>query len=184
VRMTKNQFDPSSTSPEFRAEIDAITRRYDPDKVRGQLLDMTQLARRFPHSIEVVQAFNRAERGPRQFNCYMYALDIHNSPSIAKLLEHPGLPLGNDFMQWLVESRRLKPTAATLKNDDIILYSNVEGVQHAGRWNGERVVSKWGLAHLWKHGIFEIPTRYGQVARSYRGVKRALAEKWYQEFVE
>jgi hypothetical protein len=183
MRKHKNQFDPSIAPPELRAEIEAITRRYDPDKVHGQLADMESLRLRFPHSVGIVEAVDVALAGPRQFNCYMYALNIHDSSRIAGLLATTVRPLGNEFMRWLVDSRRLKATADGLQHNDIILYSDEYSPLHAGRWNGSAVVSKWGLAHLWKHPIFEVPTRYGHIARSYRGVNASQAEKWFFDYM-
>jgi hypothetical protein len=183
MRNPMNQFDSSVASAELRAEIEVITRRYDPDKVRGQLADIGKLRRRFLHSIEVIQAVDVATEGPGQFNCYMYALNVHDSSRIAALLGTTDQPLGNEFMRWLVKSRRLKATTDGLKDDDMILYSDDRGPLHAGRWSGTAVVSKWGLAHLWKHGMFEVPTRYGHIVRTYRGVKAQQAEKWFVDYL-
>jgi hypothetical protein len=183
MRSLENQHDSSLASPELRAEVEAITRRHDPDKVRGQLADIASLKPRFPHSIEIVEAVDVAVAGPGQFNCYMYALNVQDSPRVAALLGNTTRPLGKEFMRWLVKSRRLKAAIDVLKDGDIILYSAEGGPLHAGRWNGSAVISKWGLAHLWKHAIFEVPTRYGHIARSYRSVKAQQAEKWFSDFL-
>jgi hypothetical protein len=183
MRRPKNEFDASVGSPQLRAELDVITRRYDPDQVRRQLGDIQSLNAGHPHSIECLEAVDLAIAGPGQFNCYMYALNIHDSAQVAELLANTTRPLGNGFMRWLIQTRRLKPTSDALQINDIIVYCDEEGPKHAGRWNGAAVVSKWGLAHLWEHGMFEVPTRYGHLVRSYRGVKARQAEKWFADYL-
>ena len=179
MRRPKNEFDASVGSPGLRAALEAITRRYDPDPVREQLADVSSLRKCNPHSIEIVEAVDHAVAGPGQFNCYMYALNIHDSAKIARLLANTTRPLGNGFIRWLIQTRRLKPTTDALQSNDLIVYADEEGPKHAGRWDGSAVISKWGLAHLWRHGMFEVPNRYGHIVRSYCGVKASQAEKWF-----
>lgn len=184
MRTSKNLIDASAASSALRAEIEIITNRYSPEEVGRQLMDIAALRLRFAHSIEVASAVDRAIPGYGQFNCYMYALNLHESGRIVQLLERTAHPLGNDFMRWLVETRRLKPRTDGLQPNDLILYSDMTGPKHAGRWDGSLVVSKWGLAHVWKHGTFEVPTSYGDIVRSYRAVASTRAEHWFADYLQ
>ena len=146
MQKTRDQFDPpgaAATSIALRAELEAITGRYAPTEVLRQVANVAALRSQFIYSVEVVLAVEQAVAGYGQFNCYMYALNIHQSERIVALLERTTQPLGNEFMRWLVKTRRLKPTTSDRQNEDLILYSHSTGPKHAGRWDGSAVVSKW-----------------------------------------
>jgi hypothetical protein len=112
----------------------------------------------------------------------MYALNVRRSPEIAGLLSETDLPFGNNFIAWLAESARLKLVAYPTR-DDVILYSTVNGPRHAGRWDVNSVVSKWGLGHLWRHGVFEVRSSYGDIIQTYAHVDPKPVAHWFAEYV-
>jgi hypothetical protein len=46
-----------------------------------------------------------------------------------------------------------------------VVYAAGSRIEHAGRVNKKAIESKWGLGHTWRHGLYEVPWRYGNVVR-------------------
>jgi hypothetical protein len=70
-----------------------------------------------------------------------------------------------------------------MKAGDIAIYFNDEHPVHAGTWDGDLLISKWGLySHLWRHGVCELPIEYGEEIRFYRrlpvSIIREAFERW------
>ena len=181
----QNPFDPSLANPPLRDALEEISNRYDPKDVAKQIPDVKHLRRRHDHAIRLIEAVAEASAGPGQYNCYMYALNVHRSPAVTDLLARRNIAFGNDFMAWLIESGRLTPISAdAAAAGDIVLYSDRSGPKHAGRWDGKAVQSKWGLGHLWSHRVFEVRSSYGDAAQAYQRVDSAAMAQWFVEYAD
>jgi len=120
-----------------------------------------------PHAISILPA---PEDEPlEEFNCIMHALGI-----VARL-EHACGPLGRwyadtGFVRYLVAQAVLTPCGA--RCGAIITWSSAEGLKHAGRIvSPGRVLSKWGVGHVYEHGFDEVPASYGNRMDFYGGVE-------------
>ena len=47
-----------------------------------------------------------------------------------------------------------------------------------------RVVSKWGLGHLWEHNILEVPISYGNEYKYYKDIQKEEAINSFCKFAE
>ena len=120
---------------------------------------IADLAREIPHSIRL------APVGPdllvASYNCFEFALGLAGRQEVQLISRYlPSTFCNGDFVQSLVDSSTLKPTAAP-STHDLVLYRNRAEITHAGLVSGSRVISKWGTGHLWLHGLLEVPRSYG-----------------------
>ena len=141
------------------------------DRLRALLEDMTHdgspidshpdrlaaIAQGVPHSIRVLPA--PYDEPLDQFNCVMHALGL-----IARL-ESPCTPLGRfladtTFLRRLIDDGVLRGSKA--RSGAIVVWSTADAIKHVGLLVTEsRAVSKWGIDHLCEHGLFEVPSSYG-----------------------
>jgi hypothetical protein len=92
-----------------------------------------------------------------------------------------------DFAHWLLANNLLtEVTQADVREGDIVFYFSVDGrFKHAGRMLADgRIVSKWGIGHLYEHGIFEVPESYGNAVRFFRGLSYDEAFENFMRFAE
>jgi hypothetical protein len=54
---------------------------------------------------------------------------------------------------------------------------------HVGLVDGDRIRSKWGIGHVWRHPRFEVPERYGDLILFFAPVKRAATVRAYNAYV-
>lgn len=90
---------------------------------------------------------------------------------------------GADFTRWLIEQGSLAEVSqAEAQDGDLVFYFSKGIFKHAGLWhpNG-RVLSKWGVGHLFDHELFEVPMSYGSEVRFY---KRLPFEDAYDLFTQ
>jgi hypothetical protein len=170
----------NSVDPDLREALRHLTQNYSGRNVRGQVDEVAHLRKRFSHSIRPVVLVEDAHPGPGQFNCFMHALDMAPPPgAVAKLMERfDHVYPGSEFVRLLVERRFLKATSEA-REGDLLVYFSEKMPKHAGRIRGELVVSKWGLGHVWSHGVFELPSSYGNDVRTFKAVDGRLAAKWF-----
>jgi hypothetical protein len=64
----------------------------------------------------------------------------------------------------------------------VVVYFAAGWPIHAAVIDGNTLVSKWGLAHLWRHGIAEVPEGYGQTIRAFRSITRDEALEAFLKF--
>ncbi len=69
------------------------------------------------------------------------------------------------FMRHLLGQGILRENSVPLE-DALALYFDTDKPKHAGLMKSDsRVSSKWGLGHLWEHGLREVPSSYGDDVR-------------------
>jgi hypothetical protein len=77
-------------------------------------------------------------------------------------------------------------TVADARDGDLVFYFGDDGrFKHAGvcRDNGQ-VVSKWGIGHLHRHRLFEVPESYGTKVRFFTKLLYEEAFEHFMEFAE
>jgi hypothetical protein len=92
-----------------------------------------------------------------------------------------------DFAHWLLDNNLLVEAAqGPAREGDIVFYFSDDGrFKHAARMLGNgRVVSKWGIGHLYEHEIFEVPESYGSTVRFFRGLSYEEAFEYFVRFAE
>ncbi|TET47491.1 hypothetical protein E3J62_01285 [candidate division TA06 bacterium] len=49
--------------------------------------------------------------------------------------------------------------------DQVVVYFDKEVTKHLGKMCGDRIESKWGQGHIWRHGLWEVPLSYGNTVK-------------------
>jgi len=119
----------------------------------------------------------------------MYVLDFTEKPQYIAIAAR-GLRrvyAGPGFAHWLLDQGlvdEVSPSAA--RQGDLLFYFDDEGrFTHAGLWVGnQRVVSKWGIGHLYEHGLFELPESYGTNVRFFKRLPYDKAYDLFKRFAQ
>jgi len=154
---------------QLRKKISGITTGYDS---ANQNDFMRALSQEYPHSIKLIK-----EDLCDASNCYMYALDMTDSPELKEIASSHGTIFPNwKFIMFLIDNDILKEKNDNEYNNDIIIYFNDDDIPtHAGKISANSVTSKWGRFHIWEHGIFEIPMVFGNKFKTFSKISRKSA---------
>jgi hypothetical protein len=167
----------------LREELDRITEDYaGSDEQIVQQIDLIEsLTAKFNHTIRLVRA---RVPGERIFTCYQYSLSVHDSEALQHaMLLTPFLSFGRDFMKYLIDTRLKEIAIQDVNDGDHVVYSN-SSIQHAGKVAAGKVESKWGRAHLWSHGVFEVPQNYGSTVRFFSRIDQEAAVDAFLEYAK
>jgi hypothetical protein len=110
-----------------------------------------------------------------RFTCVMYALDIVQPPPVIVELACWDCYPSPGFLGHLIAERviaEVAPSATT--SGDLVVYSLRRKIEHVGLVDDDQVLSKWGVGHLWRHPLFEVPSNYGSSIRHFRPVPREV----------
>ncbi len=182
--MLRLEEEPNDT--EFRAALDVITGAHIKEDVGKQLQLVAELATSCPHSISVVRTALPDDERTFNYTCFQYAFDLVDPPQaivdIARLYKH--IYPSSEFVQYLTEQylEEISPKGAV--DGDVVVYLNTDTITHAGKLRSDRIVSKWGTAHLWQHRLFEIPLRYGMTVRFFRSISRDESCEAFMRYAE
>ena len=91
------------------------------------------------------------------------------------------------FAHWLLDQGLLEEVSQRdRQSGDIVVYFGLDGrFKHAGLATGNgRVLSKWGIGHLYEHGLLEVPESYGSEIRLFRGLPYRVAFGYFRRFAE
>jgi hypothetical protein len=166
-----------SENERLRSALDEIT-SLPADQLSQHPALVASLRSRCSHGIEIAADPEVRDVPLAKFTCFMHAFLLAQSTvvlAIARYLRNT-YP-GGEFVAFLIANYLAEVGVEDAREGDIILYSRGEEIHHAGRLKSGRVVSKWGTGHLWEHGIFELPARYGERTRFYRAVPSAVVEE-------
>jgi hypothetical protein len=116
-------------------------------------------AEEIPHSIRILPA--PSDEPLTEFNCVMHALGL-----IGRIDDPSGKPPFNgwyadtNFLRWLIARGLLGPCEPAA--GAIVTWSAGSVLRHVGVVVApNRAISKWGVGHLWEHGLLEVPASYG-----------------------
>ena len=95
----------------------------------------------------------------QECNCVMYALDLLLNPATS-FLGHFHANTG--FLGWLIDQGHLSLVEGVPQEGSIAAYFSGQKAEHVGIVKTtDRVVSKWGIGHVYEHGSWEVPSSYG-----------------------
>jgi hypothetical protein len=162
----------------LREQLEEITDCYADDRVAEQIPQIAELNARFPHSISLLQS---AIPETFQFNCYQHSFGLARAESVTRIMkEYWHVFSGREFVRFLLNTRLEEIRADNAREGDHVIYEGSE-IEHAGIVRGERIESKWDLGHLWRHGVYEVPLRYGDHVRYFQ---RLTSETCVGAFLE
>ena len=144
------------------------------------------LASTHPHAIRRLP-----DKAPR-YLCFVHAFELVGSRKYRLIADFDAAAgretffAGSEFTRFLVESG----TLVQISRDEALpgetaIYFDDQGVpKHAGKIVSEekRIKSKWGGGLFLEHGLWEVPERYGNAVRFYRGLRGEKAEEAFLEF--
>jgi hypothetical protein len=150
----------------FRLELAQIVDRYIGDRAGDQIVQIAKLAPKYPHSICVVQEAIPGRQETFRFNCYQHSFSLVDIESVDRIMRtHGSVFPGREFVQFLIDTRLHEIFVEEAKDADHVIYAAGSRIEHAGIVSRGMIESKWGLAHLWCHRVYEVPWGYGNVVR-------------------
>jgi hypothetical protein len=172
---------------ELRAELDRLT---TPPEGAGaswlgeQVEAIAALREKYGHTIDVFEPASQERNGNGWVNCFMYALAIDPSRVNDACSEHifPNSTFVTHLIGNLLVQKNVRPSEAA--DGDIAIYFDDSGKPtHAALRRKGRFISKWGgrgiLAHVWSHGVYEVPGNYGNDVRVFEPVSKEHAIRAY-----
>jgi len=162
---------------DLRERLQTITDNGHPE-THWQLIG--ELARDIPHSIELVEGPAPIDR----YTCVMHAFDLIENQEYIEIanLAPADIFASPRFVERLISLGHLERIDQP-RDGDLIVYSDGARVKHIGVLCYEdRVESKWGAGHLYRHGMFEVPSSYGPGARFFVRIGRDTALDHYVDY--
>ncbi len=136
-----------------------------------------------PHSINLVEDVLFSY----PYNCFAFAFNVVESEPIIRILKEDAfnggrydVKFGPDFVKKLISENFLTKD----KDGDIIIYFNEDLPLHGGKINNDRVVSKWGVGLLWNHGVWEVPTSYGNDYERFTLTSEEDIERSFEDYYQ
>ncbi|OGW49798.1 MAG: hypothetical protein A2Z50_05795 [Nitrospirae bacterium RBG_19FT_COMBO_42_15] len=143
---------------------------------------LMQLTRDVKNSIRILES----EYPIDKYTCVMHAFDFTEKPEYTKIASF-GLGrifAGGTFMHWLLARNYLAEVPQGNAGDLVFYFVNGQ-FKHVGivgdRW---RIISKWGIGHLYEHEVLEVPSSYGDEVRFYCALPYANAYNYFVVFAE
>lgn len=162
-----------SENHELRKRLQEINERHKCEEVGCQIEKVAELSKLYPHSIRIIGEAIPDERETFGFTCFQHAFDLIGSKRIAEVASvYTKVYPSPDFVQYLIDHYLNELSPGAVNDGDVIVYAQGIEIKHAGIVIGNRVLSKWGLMHLWSHGTFEVPSRYGSRIRYFQRISR------------
>ena len=160
----------------LREELDRLTD--DPDPMCHPEL-LTELSKHHPNKIRIIEIADRSQ----PYTCFMHVFGLRNEPEYNKIaMSGSGKIYANSaFVLFLIQEGYIQEiTSGTTSTEDIVIYFASGVPQHAGiaKRDGQ-IESKWGLGHLYEHGILEVPSKYGNEVKFYSPISKGLALKHF-----
>lgn len=167
---------------ELRNALSDITTNYTGKRAGDQVRLIEDLRQQYQHSISLVGEAVPGQPETFRYNCIQHVLGLINPPAeIIKIAnDYAAIFPSPEFMQYLIEHMLVE--LAQRKDGCVIVYSDGQGIKHAGKSEGELVVSKWGLCHLWRHRIYEVPITYGSDVRFFESIAREESVQWFLKY--
>lgn len=162
---------------ELRRRLSEITENGRPE-THAHLLH--ELRRTHPHSITIVE-------GPapnHRYTCVMHAFGLVEDPDYIAIVQAAPRDIfaSPRFVQRLIENRQLQELRGP-QEGALFVFFEAGAVKHIGRLVSEtRAESKWGAGHLYRHGLFEVPSMYGPTVRFFRPIDKEFALDRYVEY--
>lgn len=167
----------------LREELQRITDSYINDRVGEQIEQVANLSLKYPHSISVVQKAIPDKQETFRFNCYQHSFGLINVESVIRIMkDHGSVYPGREFVQFLIDTRLQEVSIEQAQDGDHVVYAAGSQIQHAGKVTEEAIESKWGLMHIWRHGVYEVPLRYGSTVRFFGHISQDMAVQGFLDY--
>ena len=127
-----------------------------------------QLRAMYAHTIEVVPSPAPIDR----YTCAMYAFDLVEDEEYRNIVLAARGPVyaSTGFVQRLIDHGTLEPLDQPLAGA-LVIYRLNGAVTHIGRMiSRDRIESKWGIGHLYRHALLEVPSQYGDELEFYAAI--------------
>jgi hypothetical protein len=137
----------------LRTRLREITENGAPD-THPQLID--ELRQTHPHSIEVVESPAPISR----YTCVVHSLDLVEDEEYETIVlaspKHVFASPG--FLQRLIDCEVLNHIGQP-QPGSLVVYRAEGAATHVGKMlSPDRVESKWGIGHLYRHALLEVPS--------------------------
>lgn len=175
--------DPEIVAP-LRTELAKITATYTGDDVGKQITAVRSLRTTHPHGIDLVAEAVPEDPSTFRYTCFQHAFELVNPPpgliTIASL--YPEVFPNADFINHLIADHLAEVAGEDVIDNERVIYFDEGQPRHAGIVKSDQVISKWGTAHPWRHGLFEVPSGYGSRVRFFRPIDQATAHWAFLEY--
>ncbi len=152
------------------------------DDIASHIPRIADLSRRIDCSVRALSNYDASSR--KAFNCFEHALRLNEHLRYRTLMALSVLDVLVDFrfIRYLLALGVLKERPVDdLQVEDLVIYFERNEAQHAGRWTGERVISKWGRGLVYDHKLLEVPHYYG-VPRFFGGISGSRAKDCFLRY--
>lgn len=147
---------------EFRNKLQQIIDENKGMAIGKQIALINELRLVIPHTIKLEREAKIDEEESWRYNCFTFAFRLLDSPEFIDIIQRfPFLFANFSYASYLIERYLTEIDHNKAQDDDYIIYFLNGNLKHAGRIRNNRVISKWGMYHLWEHGFWEVPTEYG-----------------------
>src|SRR5580704_11552849 len=128
------------------------------DDVSRQPTLLASLTTEYPNTITVLDT----PHAIRRYTCLMHVFDFAEKEEYAAIATRDGgrIFAASAFAHWLLDNGLLEEVSqADVQRGDLALYFDADGrFKHAGVSTGSTsIISKWGIGHLYEHGLLEVP---------------------------
>lgn len=129
---------------------------------------ISELRGSIAHSIRLAPPDLTPDVPLRSYNCFEFAFGLAGDPDVAQISRLlPSTCCNTDFAAYLIDTAVLAPISAPSAGD-LVLYRDFQCFMHAGVVQPGSILSKWGVGHLWLHGLWEVPAIYGDTTGFFR----------------
>lgn len=162
----------------LRNQLNEITNNGKPE-THSYLID--KLSSEIAHSIKVLSK----PESNLNFNCVMYAFNIEDIPQRIELPKDDSDYFYADtyFVQLLINHKYMIEEEQSANDFVIVYFDKNKKIKHIGRLISEsRVISKWGLGHLYEHDFFETPSDYGDTVRFFEPPSHEMVIQLFRKY--
>lgn len=172
-----------TNNQQLREALDHVLDTYACDEVGDQIQQINNLAQRYPHSISLVHEAIPNKPETFSFNCYQHSFDLVNVEPVDRIMRtRPSVFPGREYVAFLIDNFLCEVRVQHAEDGDHVIYSTDLRIEHAGRISAGAIESKWGLMHLLRHGLYEVPSRYGNRVRFFTRLSQRDAVQAFLDF--
>lgn len=169
---------------DLRDGLDAITEERIP--LGEHLQRIADLGRSQSHRIKGCEVPRTAG-----FNCFAFAFGLSDDPTYRQIaavearVRNRRFFANSDFAAHMLRRCLTSPVShRDTQPNDLAFYTAKGRIVHAARVvSPRRFRSKWGRGHLYDHGLWEVPNRYGHLVRFYSAIEFGAVRRGFADFV-
>lgn len=152
----------------LRQSLLDVTERYTGRAVGEQLAAVRRLGIKHQHSINAIRVVDLVDVRSWRYNCHAFTFGLWSQDVFWELQEtHPNAWPNGPFVVEHLLPLMSQVTSGRIAGEAAALYFRGGDLKHSGLNRGGVVQSKWGDCHTWEHGLFEVPSSYGDRIQLY-----------------